>query len=89
MPHKISFIPLVDELTPEGAAISAINTVFIRRDQAGKNRYIGTNTDGIGVLESFLNRPALAIGAGDVCAVQSIIYITGWARRISLLRSGS
>ena len=50
MPHKIRFIPLVDELTPEGAAISAINTVFIRRDQAGKNRYIGTNTDGIGVL---------------------------------------
>lgn len=54
MPHKISFIPLVDELTPEGAAIGAINTVFIRRDQTDGKRYIGTNTDCIGVREAFL-----------------------------------
>lgn len=72
MPHKIRFIPLVDELTPKGAAISVMNAVFIRRDKTGKKRYIGTNTDCIGVFESFLNRPVLAIGAGDVC--RSAVY---------------
>lgn len=59
MPHKISFIALVDELTSEGAAIGAINTVFIRQDQTGKKRYIGTNTDCIGIREAFLNSPCV------------------------------
>lgn len=59
MPHKISFIPLVDEVTSEGAAIGAINTVFTRRDQTDRKRYIGTNTDCLGVREAFLRNTSV------------------------------
>ncbi|OJJ79288.1 shikimate dehydrogenase family protein [Aspergillus glaucus CBS 516.65] len=65
-------------------AIGAINTVFIRRDDSGR-RYIGTNTDSIGVREAFLQniatkkdleygktKPALVIGGGGAC--RSAIY---------------
>lgn len=84
MPHKVTFIPFVDEITDEGIAIGAINTVFIRRDDSGR-RYIGTNTDSIGVREAFLQniatkedleygktKPALVIGGGGAC--RSAIY---------------
>lgn len=84
MPHKVTFIPFVDEITDEGTAIGAINTVFIRLNDSGR-RYIGTNTDSIGVREAFLQniatkedleygktKPALVIGGGGAC--RSAIY---------------
>ncbi|GAD92730.1 quinate dehydrogenase, putative [Paecilomyces variotii No. 5] len=84
MPHKVSFIPLVDDLTEEARGIGAINTVFIRLDNSGKRKYIGTNTDTVGIRESFLRNstpdqlkrgkgsPGLVIGAGGAC--RSAIY---------------
>jgi quinate dehydrogenase len=83
MPHKIAFISEVDDLTEEGSMIGAINTVFMRKDREGRTRYIGTNTDCIGVREAFLqNCPgitarskgaaALVIGGGG--ASRSAIY---------------
>ncbi|KAL1881740.1 hypothetical protein Plec18167_003339 [Paecilomyces lecythidis] len=84
MPHKVSFIPLVDDLTEEAKGIGAINTVFIRLDSSGKRKYIGTNTDTVGIRESFLRNstpeqlkrgkssPGLVIGAGGAC--RSAIY---------------
>ncbi|KAK9475047.1 Aminoacid dehydrogenase-like protein [Dipodascopsis tothii] len=83
MPHKVKFMAEVDDVTEEGRAIGAINTVFVRLDAAGRRRYIGTNTDCIGVRESFLQnfpgvveaaagRPGLIIGAGG--AARSAIY---------------
>lgn len=84
MPHKVSFIPLVDDMTEEAKGIGAINTIFIRLDNSGKRKYIGTNTDTIGVRESFLRNstpeelnkgkrsPGLVIGAGGAC--RSAIY---------------
>lgn len=79
MPHKISFMAHVDELTDEAAMIGSINTVFVRRHpETGERRYIGTNTDCIGVREAFLQKvpgvvaasrgkPALVIGGGGAC----------------------
>jgi quinate dehydrogenase len=83
MPHKITFTSEVDELTEDGSMIGAINTVFMRKDRHGRTRYIGTNTDCIGVREAFLqNYPgiiarssgeaALVIGGGG--ASRSAIY---------------
>lgn len=85
MPHKVTFIPLVDEITDEGTAIGAINTVFIRLNDSGQRRYIGTNTDCIGVRGAFLQniatkedlefgkaQPALVIGGGGGC--RSALY---------------
>ena len=78
MPHKVTFAQHVDDLTDEARAIGAINTVFLRRGMNGSVRYIGTNTDCIGVREAFLQnvpgiraqsdgRPALVVGAGGAC----------------------
>ena len=78
MPHKVTFVKNVDDLTDEAHAIGAINTVFLRRGADGSTRYIGANTDCIGVREAFLRnvpgiraqsdgRPALIVGAGGAC----------------------
>src|SRR6478735_5924193 len=84
MPHKVAWINECDEVTEEGRAIGAINTVYIRNDPVtGERRYIGTNTDCVGVREAFLQnvpgigekskgRPALVIGGGGAC--RSAIY---------------
>jgi quinate dehydrogenase len=83
MPNKLVFMPLMDDLTDEARAIGAINTSFIRLDSRGRRRYIGTNTDCIGVREALLDctpwissmargQPALVIGGGG--AARSAIY---------------
>ncbi|KAM0542721.1 hypothetical protein ACHAPJ_012654 [Fusarium lateritium] len=84
MPHKVVWINECDEVTEEGRIIGAINTVYIRKDEAtGKKKYIGTNTDCIGVREAFLQEfpgvldqstgtPALVIGGGGAC--RSAVY---------------
>ncbi|KAF8253631.1 Aminoacid dehydrogenase-like protein [Wilcoxina mikolae CBS 423.85] len=89
MPHKITFMSQVDELTEEGAMIGSINTVFIRLDPETKQKkYIGTNTDCIGVREAFLQncpgvlekskgKPALVIGGGGACR-SSVYAVWKW-----------
>ena len=44
MPHKVSVVPLLDELTPEAQIVGAVNV--IRRDPDG--RLVGTALDGEG-----------------------------------------
>lgn len=84
MPHKVAILKHLDGLTPEGASVGAVNTLFIRQDpKTGKRLYMGTNTDVIGIRDSFYhnvsnpdstfhNRPALVIGGGG--AARSAIY---------------
>lgn len=83
MPHKVNFISQVDDLTEEGRMIGAINTIFLRLDAAGNKRYIGTNTDCIGIREAFLQnhpdilsrsagKPAVIVGGGGAC--RSAVY---------------
>lgn len=78
MPHKVNIIPHLDEITPEGRAVGACNTIFFRGD-----KLVGTNTDTIGVRESFIQnvaapdqvyhgRPGLVIGGGG--AARSAVY---------------
>ncbi|RVX72312.1 hypothetical protein B0A52_04517 [Exophiala mesophila] len=76
MPHKISCIKFVDELTEEGRIIGAINTIYFSNSPSlARKRYIGTNTDCIGIRDAFqktfsgiddksAGRPALVVGAG-------------------------
>lgn len=88
MPHKVTFLSEVDDVTEEARMIGAINTIFIRADESGRRRYIGTNTDSIGVREAFLQnfpnllatstgRPALVIGGGGACR-SSIYTLDKW-----------
>jgi shikimate 5-dehydrogenase len=60
MPHKVkNFMSLVDDVMPEARENGAINTIFTRVDrQTGKNRLLGTNTDYIGIGQSFLTLPS-------------------------------
>ena len=76
MPHKVAIIPELDDLTPECRAVGACNTVFWRG-----SKLVGTNTDTVGVSESFYrnvsaevfqDRPGLVIGGGG--AARSAVY---------------
>lgn len=78
MPFKVSLLNQVDELTEEARIIGAINTVFLRSNAERRMRYIGTNTDCLGIRDAFLQchpnvtrmskgRPALIVGAGGAC----------------------
>lgn len=62
IPYKIPFLHEMDEVTDVAKVIGAINTVFVRPSLNGKQRrYIGTNTDCVGVREALLkHRPTLA-----------------------------
>ncbi|KAK5710737.1 hypothetical protein LTR17_018718 [Elasticomyces elasticus] len=85
MPHKLAIIPHLDDLTPEARAVGAVNTVFRRGDQ-----FIGTNTDTVGVAESFIQnvqdpdsvfrgRPGAVIGGGGAAraAVYALVRLMG------------
>ncbi|KAL5331813.1 hypothetical protein ACEPPN_001351 [Leptodophora sp. 'Broadleaf-Isolate-01'] len=79
MPHKVNIIPYLDVLTPEGQAIGAINTIFLRSAPDGRRLLCGTNTDCIGIREAILQNtstnqakrmrggPGMVIGGGGTC----------------------
>lgn len=54
MPNKVTFGPLLDDLTEEARVIGAVNTSFTRMAPDGTPRYIGTNTDCIAIRETIL-----------------------------------
>ncbi|HPO99765.1 MAG: shikimate dehydrogenase [Candidatus Omnitrophica bacterium] len=47
IPHKVSIMPYLDEITPLARRIGAVNTVINEN-----GRLIGTNTDGVGALRA-------------------------------------
>lgn len=78
MPHKVAILSHLDDITPEGQAVGACNTIF-RRD----SKLVGTNTDIIGVRDSFYQnipnpdevfhgRPGMVIGGGG--ATRAAVY---------------
>ncbi|MCJ1322455.1 hypothetical protein MMC15_007804 [Xylographa vitiligo] len=78
MPNKVAIVPFLDELTLEGQAVGAINTIFVC-EKNGKRLLCGTNTDCIGIREAitrniepktarYVNgRPGMVIGGGGTC----------------------
>lgn len=85
MPHKVSIIPHLDELTDECRDVGACNTIFFKEGPGGKRLLVGTNTDIIGVREAFFQnlpegktseiyrgRPGLVVGGGGAC--RSAVY---------------
>jgi quinate dehydrogenase len=91
MPHKVAIIPHLDVLTPEGEAIGAINTIFLRSAPDGTRLLCGTNTDCIGIREAILQniskeaakniegKPGLVIGGGGTsrAAVYALKHFLG------------
>ena len=54
MPFKVAIIPHLDFLTPEAAAIGAVNTVWWKTDESGRRGLCGTNTDCVGIREAIV-----------------------------------
>lgn len=76
MPFKVAVIPYLDELEPAGQAVGAVNTIFYKYNFDGSRRFVGTNTDVLGIRDAFLNtttdtsyvgKPGLVVGGGGTC----------------------
>ncbi|KIW24936.1 shikimate-5-dehydrogenase [Cladophialophora immunda] len=76
MPFKVAVIPYLDELTDEGKAIGAVNTIVFKTGPGGSRIYCGTNTDCLGIRDAFLTnvegspyrgKPGLVVGGGGTC----------------------
>ncbi|KAI0018601.1 quinate dehydrogenase [Xylariomycetidae sp. FL0641] len=91
MPNKVTIMQHLDETTEECREVGACNTIFFRTDRrTGKRVLCGTNTDVVGVRESFYQnirdpdtvfhgRPAMVIGGGG--AARSAVYaLWKWMR---------
>lgn len=68
IPHKLSVMNYIDQLTERAEAVGAVNTLFWSDD-----KIVGDNTDTAGVSEPLRNRcdhaeKALLIGAGGLLA---------------------
>ncbi|CAD6563650.1 MAG: hypothetical protein CYPHOPRED_000003 [Cyphobasidiales sp. Tagirdzhanova-0007] len=83
MPHKVAICKHCDDMTEEGRAIGACNTIFWRKEADGSRKLVGHNTDCIGVRDSFLldagphltknrSRPGMIVGGGG--ASRSAVY---------------
>lgn len=89
IPHKQSFLPWLDELTPTAKAIGAINAIYLEN---GKVK--GDNTDGTGFLNDIKssslwmkNGAALILGAGG--AARAVCYAlsqSGWTISVASRR---
>lgn len=85
IPHKTAVIPFLDRLTPEAAAIGAVNTII---HDAGD--LIGDNTDGIGFVRSLVDEAefdpkgtrVLVVGAGGAARAVAVALARAGAARI-------
>ncbi|KAK9437020.1 Quinate dehydrogenase [Metarhizium brunneum] len=82
MPNKVAILAHLDEMTDECRDVGACNTLFLKQ-RNGHRILCGTNTDVVGIRDSFHHnvadpshtihgRPALVIGGGG--AARSAIY---------------
>src|SRR3954452_3588704 len=91
IPHKVSVIPLLDEIAPDAAVIGAVNTV--RREG---DRLIGENTDGRGFLRGVRvdagvepsGKRAVVLGAGGAArAIVTELVLAGVSDLVVVNRS--
>lgn len=85
MPWKVNIMSHLDELTEDARQAGACNTIFVRRDAAGRPvGYVGTNTDCIGIREALLRnrlpgedrvriKPALIVGGGGTARTAAYV----------------
>ena len=71
LPHKLSVIPLVDELTEAAEAVGAVNWIFNR-----DGKLVGHNTDGTGFLRALKEKAGF-----DPAGVDVVVFGAGGAPR--------
>jgi shikimate dehydrogenase len=70
LPHKVSVMPLLDEIDKEAALIGAVNVIVFKKGRFGKIKHKGYNSDIIGFRKSIEptlkahHRKALILGTG-------------------------
>jgi shikimate dehydrogenase len=86
IPHKETIMKYLDEVTEEGRAIGAVNTVYLR---AG--RLVGHNTDGAGFLQPlqtlpvpFSIMPSLILGAGGAARAIAMALLQSGCPRLTI-----
>lgn len=85
MPHKVTMCSHVDLVDSGASLVGAINTIYKRKNTAGEDILIGTNTDTIGIRDAFhfnaretvdesisQSLPGLVYGGGGAC--RSAVY---------------
>jgi shikimate dehydrogenase len=93
MPHKITVIPYLDELSEAASIIGAVNTVVVREDGS----LFGENTDGKGFIEALLRygehpqgKNIVILGAGGAArAIAVECALAGSAKITVVNRTGA
>lgn len=91
IPHKVSAIPYVDELSPEAQIIGAINIVV-----NNNGTLWGDNTDGKGFLKSLTDRGVsvegkniVILGAGGAARAISVVCALQGAKHIDIVNGSA
>jgi shikimate dehydrogenase len=93
VPHKTAVIASLDTVAPEAAALGAVNTVVVRRDEGGTASLHGYNTDVAGftgALEASGYTPtsdgaALVVGAGGAARAVAYALLTAGLGKVRVL----
>ncbi|WP_434612271.1 shikimate dehydrogenase [Arthrobacter sp. A5] len=77
MPLKTAVLPLLDALEPVAAALRAVNTVVVDREDPDRQRLVGHNTDVTGIVNALRfagigERPTAAVLGGGGTAVSAV-----------------
>lgn len=88
MPHKITVLKYLDELSEAARIIGAVNTVLVREDGS----LFGENTDGKGFVqalanagESLTDKNVVILGAGGASRAVSVECALAGARKITVI----
>ncbi|EGV66715.1 quinate/shikimate dehydrogenase [Yamadazyma tenuis] len=81
MPNKVTFVREMDMVDAVGTSVGAINTVYSRKNSDGTVVRIGTNTDTVGIHQSFLQTPAALTYVEQNHGRPGLVYGGGGASR--------
>ena len=88
MPHKITVLPYLDELSEAASIIGAVNTVVVRED----GTLFGENTDGKGFVEALMNageslegKNVTILGAGGAARAIAVECALAGAKAIVII----
>ena len=88
MPHKISVIPFLDEMSEAASIIGAVNTVVVKED----GTLFGENTDGKGFVEALLRhgenlekKNIVILGAGGAARAIAVECALAGAMKITIV----
>lgn len=91
LPHKQRAIAELDSLSPDAAAVGAVNTIAARTDATGVIRLEGHNTDANGVVEALReagaelrNMRVVVLGAGGAARAAVVGLATAGAAQITV-----